>query len=1169
MDRAGMLTIFLILAALLVPTLAFSQATEYCDVTAAIIDNPSKEHQATQLPAEVGEPVQWVKQVDVQNLYDQAVSELTVSVPDEARNVRALDIREGTGMDVTLDIGEVTITDSLDFNEQKSYLIKYDTPAPEKMETPLEREGETLVKSVIVTSEYHYQDVLTYTDIPELDPSTAKDKVKLYWQVDGAKKDVTDDPEFDLKLYDTNADGNYDRMGWVAPHLSTQIFEVVIFSDADPGIYSNIGLNLLYPSDGEYITSTSRINFNYSVSYNSSTIVYCNLSVDGLVKRENIPTIADTEITTYFNLTSGQHSWAVNCAGSDGMTNTSPTRTFTIDLDQPTVTLGTPDYHVSYTGSTDLNFTPTDTRYPVLVCGLSVNGALNRTGIIASNNTLQTVTLTGLANGVYDWNVSCTDAAGNMGSSDERVFYISAGTPSEYNITPNKQSYSIGETGYLIMGAPAGSNLTMFVDTPLHDSFFNHYNGRTFPFVEMINFSNNAGTYSIDGIFSNGGSMYIVKTSFQVTSSFKADMDTNGTTGEPGDVFSFEANATGGIGAVTYEWDFGDGTVLANGSDVEHSFSKIGEYDVELTATDSRGNKATDTLKINIFDKHDVQIIVKELQTKKPLQNVSVEVDDEKKYTDSSGSVNFTVYEGRRRIYVAQSGYEWVKQVRNITEDIVITIELNNTGITDYMPVDEEAAAETSQQEQDAKAKAELLLSNADIALENLKATDDATKSAIEAFGIEAGLQSARKELRQVIRDIGNAELSRNLTSEEKQERINNIAGGIDKIAETISSIEIQDTTEFVDYPKSSEISMLSEEYLRYRKLEYSEKQKKEYVAANTELQTEVDIKTRLSIASIGLLSGTEKTIAIVTNRMTKSPVDTSDKALLEYIPKEVAKSSSEIKEITRFETVKSDPILKFNAGSSSYSYYIEKELSIEDLKKTKHVLLNEPSEDAKKGLPGVTGFSILPNIKIDNPKLFAEVVIILLLLIAYLLYHFEIIDRIKEWKQQRDQQAIQQSSPSTAPYQADMSYRPESRLDAVIRKVETFVKKEDEALVKELAHIKLMILSAHHHSENRRHDEAHAAYRQINETYKGLSKPAKEEIHSETKHVFNRILLSQINHLLEEAHNHLQNNQHQKAKDHYSEIKQLYTRLEKEHRAAVSERCMKLHEKLFERSLT
>ena len=1145
----------LFLAIVVSPTAVVAQIDSCSDVTASMMETPHSEYRSTQLPAEVGKPVQWVKQVDVQNLYDQTVSELTVTIPEGAMNVVVTDIRDKRALDAIVDSNEVTIIDSLGFNEQKTYVIKYETPAPEKSETPLTRDGEKLVKNVIVSSEEHYEDVLTYTAIPEIE--NAEDVVKLYWNINGMKTDVTDDPEFDFRFYDTDGDGLYDQISWIAPHLSTQIFEIIIFSDVDPGSYTDIGITLQNPADGEYIMSTNRVNFNYSVQYNSSTTVYCNLTIDGMVRRENIPTLADTEITTYFNLSSGQHSWFVSCQGDDGAANTSETRTFTIDLDNPVVTLNTADYYVSYENSIRLNFTPTDTKYPVMVCSLSINGALNRTGLIVSNNTKATILIPNLANGVYDWNVSCEDAASNIGRSEERVFYISAGTPSEFNISPNKDVYGMGEIGYLIINARTGSDLTMFVDSPNHESFFRYFTGETFPLVEMINFTNSAGTYNIDGIFTEGGDTYIVKTSFEVTNSFNVDIDANKTTGEPDETFKFEASSSGGIGNVSYEWDFGDDTT-ATGQKVEHKYGSVGEYEVEVTATDNKGNKVTDTQKINIFNKHNLQITIRELQTQHVMGDVPVEVDDERKYTNSKGMVNFTVYEGKRRIYVAYEGYEWVKQVRNITEDLAITIELNNTDPNYTYSVEDEVDTEASAEAGSAKQEAEALLAQVSAAMESLNSNDQATKAVMTSLGVEAGLQKARKQLRQVIRDLGNAESPTDMETDERESKIEASKKVIDELKSTITSIDVQDTTEFVDYPRASDISMVSEEYLMYKKLEYTKRKKQNYIKQNTELQTEVTFTTRLSVVDIEMLSGDKKTISVVINKLTKMPVDTAGMLIAEYIPKEAAQSVSEIIKLTEFEVIKSDPILKFSPDTESYAYYIDSAVDIEKLKKTKHIMLREPETKDEEGLAGVTGFSILSLMHIDNPKLAIELALIIMLLLAYIAYHFELIDRLKEWR--KGKQTV---------YETDMAYQPESRLESMFNKIKTFIKKEDELLVRELAHIRSLIVSAHKHAAEKDHDKASKTYGKIMESYKDLSREAKSNVHQETKHVFNRILLSKIDHLLDEAHIHLQNKDHDKAQSHYSEIKTLYAKLEKEHRAAVSERCMRLHERLFETSLT
>lgn len=1148
--------LLVILAALATMQPTTAQIQDIEDITTADPDSQHQEHTATQLPAEVGKPVRWVKQIDLHNIYDKDITELIVSLPCSARNIKVEDMEDHRQLDVTVSDCEAVISASMEFNEQRSYLLSYETPSPEKHESNMVRQGRALIKSVVVSSEDHYYDVLTYTDIPETTPE-ASHRVRLFWMVDGERTDVTDNSEMDVKFHDTDSDGLYDRMSWTAPHLSTQIFEVVIFSDADAGNHSYISIDLLSPADGQYIMSNSRIGFNYSAHFNSSTNVICNLTIDGEVRKANIYTDSDKELTDYFNLSSGTHNWSVRCAGDDGSANTSETRTFTLDLSGPQVTLNTPDYHVSHTDSIELNFTPVDSRYPVLVCSLSVNGELNRTNIIATNNTLQTAALTGLPNGVYDWNVSCEDAAGNLGSSEERVFYISQGTPSEFNITPNKQEYSMGETGYLIIDARAGSNLTLFVDKPNHDSFFEHFDGETFPLVEMIDYTDNGGTYNLDGIFTHGGDIFIVKTSFDVKDTFSTYIEVNETDGTPGAVFNFETNATGGIGNVTYEWDFGDDET-GSGPEVDHKFGKVGEYTVEVTATDSKGNKATDTAKINIYDRHTLHLIIRELQTQDFLANVSVEVDDQRKYTDSNGKADFEIYEGKRRIYVTHPGYEWVKQVRNITEETTITIDLNNTGMEDYdIPGAQTDEGNSTSGSADAKSDAEALLAQMSAALDSLESDDKAAKEASEALGVEAGLKAAHKRIRQIIRDIGNTELDRNLTQEQKNIRIENITEELDGFGDTIASIEIKDTTEFVDYPKSSDISMLSAEYIRFKEADYSKGETKEYIEANTELQSEVAMTTRLSIVETELISGDKETLSMVTNTLTKMPVETEGKVIIEYIPKEAAESAGDIVQLTEFEVVKADPVLKFDPDLQSYSYYIDDEVSIDTLKKTKHVMLHDITGDGSKGLAGVTGFSVFPSIHIENPKLALEIALIVALLLAYLVYHFELIDRYRDWKSRNGRDAG-----------ADTAYMPESAFDSAVSRVRGFVRREEALISKELTHIKALVSKTHSHADSKDHESAAETYRHVMTAYKELSPQAKSQIHPQTKHAFNKVLQARIHNLADEAFEHISKGSHSTARDHYSEIKKLYKQLEKEHRAAVSERCIKLHEKLFENSL-
>ena len=67
-----------------------------------------------------------------------------------------------------------------------------------------------------------------------------------------------------------------------------------------------------------------------------------------------------------------------------------------------------------------------------------------------------------------------------------------------------------------------------------------------------------------------------------------------------GDPATFTAGADDP--GITYQWDFGDGTILAGGSggNVTHVFSTAGTYTVSVTATDSSGNSSTSSMTVNV-----------------------------------------------------------------------------------------------------------------------------------------------------------------------------------------------------------------------------------------------------------------------------------------------------------------------------------------------------------------------------------------------------------------------------------------------------------------------------------------------------------------------------------------------------------------------------------------
>lgn len=99
-------------------------------------------------------------------------------------------------------------------------IIEYETPGPNQIESGFKDNSNVIT----IESYYPYRNISTETYIRE----TSEDRIRLYWYIDGKKVDVTNSPEIALRKVDSNGNGLIDKLEWITPHTSTQIFEVDI-----------------------------------------------------------------------------------------------------------------------------------------------------------------------------------------------------------------------------------------------------------------------------------------------------------------------------------------------------------------------------------------------------------------------------------------------------------------------------------------------------------------------------------------------------------------------------------------------------------------------------------------------------------------------------------------------------------------------------------------------------------------------------------------------------------------------------------------------------------------------------------------------------------------------------------------------------------------------------
>lgn len=123
-------------------------------------------------------------------------------------------------------------------------------------------------KEVTIASNEHVEDELTaFAAIDPLLPSE-KGRLSINWKNKGEEVVVKE-------WFDENDDGYYEKVSWIVPHLSTQIFEIVI---AEPVEDTPEGtLEIIAPINGS--TIPGEITIGYSL--NVTTPMNCTLEIDG------------------------------------------------------------------------------------------------------------------------------------------------------------------------------------------------------------------------------------------------------------------------------------------------------------------------------------------------------------------------------------------------------------------------------------------------------------------------------------------------------------------------------------------------------------------------------------------------------------------------------------------------------------------------------------------------------------------------------------------------------------------------------------------------------------------------------------------------------------------------------------------------------------------------
>ncbi|RME54882.1 hypothetical protein D6777_02295 [Candidatus Woesearchaeota archaeon] len=171
-------------------------------------------------------------------------------------------------------------------------------------------------------------------------------------------------------------------------------------------------ITLNYPGNNSNL-STSGVTFNISAVDDKSATFNCSLYLDGVLNKTNTTVLNSTDtIFVINNINEGLHYWNVSCTDEDNNKNWSETKTFYLDLTQPSLTLVQPEDNQFFADTNlDVNFTYNDDR-GINQCYYSINSGSNTT--IANCDNITLTAANGVINGTNNFTLYVEDSAGNI-----------------------------------------------------------------------------------------------------------------------------------------------------------------------------------------------------------------------------------------------------------------------------------------------------------------------------------------------------------------------------------------------------------------------------------------------------------------------------------------------------------------------------------------------------------------------------------------------------------------------------------------------------------------------------------------------------------------------------------------------------------------------------------
>lgn len=278
------------------------------------------EQDVVQYQAVVGQPVMWKKQFTTGSL-----TGFDIKLPEDSENV----VVKSNGKDITnlASIGEEWIGKEINVKLRKSkltgnvignvagggedYEIVYETPAPI---IEVVQEGERTNLKITGPDTIHYQNVLSFAEIPETLKVGQEGRLKLYQtKHDG----IISNKQIKITAYDTDENGLLDYVEWITQMLSEWEGYIIIeitnaehldvnkefISDVYEQVRAQDDIWSEEINDGEYV----RVSFEQMLDSSKDITIYPRI-VSGEPRIEVYENGLDVKIAEFSNLSEGKNT---------------------------------------------------------------------------------------------------------------------------------------------------------------------------------------------------------------------------------------------------------------------------------------------------------------------------------------------------------------------------------------------------------------------------------------------------------------------------------------------------------------------------------------------------------------------------------------------------------------------------------------------------------------------------------------------------------------------------------------------------------------------------------------------------------------------------------------------------------------------------------------------